>query len=101
MEKNHQVAIMREIYANASPVLVWLAEPDDNLDQITAKLDPDDKLDQFMANLNHGEREAEQWRQVVDKLLQRPWWSRMWVVQEVVAAKECRFSFVGKTRLHG
>jgi hypothetical protein len=110
-EKNRQVQLMQNIYAKAVHVVVWLGEASENSDhaiafikQVCARLDEngivaEDDLDpvkyvenDFQQGLgNYLEPEfADDWEAVAD-LLMRPWWSRAWIVQELVSAKTAEF----------
>lgn len=84
-EKAHQVRRMRQNYSNATRVLVWLGEASDDLG-------PDQELTNAMSFLAgsslDNQAESVPFKTGVKKLLQKPWWSRMWVVQEVFAAEQ-------------
>jgi hypothetical protein len=105
-ERNQQVAQMQEIYAGAERVVIWLGEASfdsdmaiDFIKQLCEKLeefgihssesnvaqyvekDFQDGLDEFL-----GPAFEEKW-EAVAALLQRPWWERAWVVQELAAAR--------------
>ncbi|KAI4179076.1 MAG: hypothetical protein L6R41_008048 [Letrouitia leprolyta] len=82
LEKTHQVGMMRDIYRDAFRVLTWLGESDKD----TCKA---------MAFLKHRKRfqlltedELDPFRPGLAKLFERPWWSRIWVVQEFLVATE-------------
>ncbi|KAI0856594.1 heterokaryon incompatibility protein-domain-containing protein [Xylaria cubensis] len=68
-EKNHQISMMRNIYATASKLLVYLGDSDPDI----AKL-----LDGPFTSDMVG----------IYKLLKLDWWSRAWVFQEFVVASE-------------
>ncbi|KAK3340808.1 heterokaryon incompatibility protein-domain-containing protein, partial [Neurospora tetraspora] len=76
-EKGHQVQSMAKIYAKASRVIIWLGEEAAGSDQaleeirITAELSTR-RLDNKAGILT---------------LLERPWFQRIWVLQEVAAAR--------------
>lgn len=80
LEKTHQVGMMRDIYRGASQVLVWLGESDKDIRKAMAFLEQRkrfqlltrDELDPFVPGLA--------------KIFRQPWWSRIWVVQEVLVA---------------
>ncbi|KAI4191071.1 MAG: hypothetical protein L6R41_000386 [Letrouitia leprolyta] len=84
-EKTYQIKMMKEIYREASQVLVWLGESDkdirmamDCIKRLEAPgyLDPN-QVASFYAPCEAG----------LDKLFRKPWWSRLWVVQEVLMAR--------------
>lgn len=84
-ERNHQVKMMQKVYLCASSVIVWLGElePDSalTLDMI---LDYNNHL-KDMANITWYHPHA---LVGLSRLFQNPWWRRIWIVQEVVAARE-------------
>ena len=90
-EKSQQVMQMTEIYAGADRVLVWLGEPDElsslAFDTLTRFAADDGTADGSLTYQNilstMAEREA-----AIRLLVQRPYWGRVWVIQETVAAKK-------------
>ncbi|ETS87142.1 hypothetical protein PFICI_00970 [Pestalotiopsis fici W106-1] len=80
-EKEHQIGLMYGIYACASCVVVWLGEMADESDQALEDL----------------RKVGRQWHintkkegQISDRIIalfQRPWFERIWVLQEVGAAR--------------
>jgi hypothetical protein len=113
-EKTRQVRMMRQVYENAGMVLIWLGikEAKDEpglklLSEIDTKLGllfrdekdeaerefHDPRVEQFglpAAGLNSP------WRSLSG--IYRPWFGRVWVVQEFVCAKEWEFH-LGSTRI--
>jgi hypothetical protein len=98
---------MHEIYSMADRVIVWLGEASDmssialdlvqNAAAITRK-ETGVKLDKVFnpATVPQLDTEMELWRKTVNEgwkslalLFTRPWWSRVWVVQEVVFSQLC------------
>ncbi|KAK4167407.1 hypothetical protein QBC43DRAFT_311793 [Cladorrhinum sp. PSN259] len=84
-EKAHQVQSMARIYARARSVIVWLG---------LASSDSGRALEviQTFAMLTRGSTEPQKSWGVLEKratveLLRRPWFSRIWVLQEVAAAR--------------
>lgn len=82
-EKTHQVSMIREIYQNASQVLVWLGESDRDIRKALALL-VDLRKDDNVRYLQKGNVKA--FASGLTKIFKRPWWSRLWVVQEVLVA---------------
>ncbi|KAL8303409.1 hypothetical protein RB594_008411 [Gaeumannomyces avenae] len=91
-EKRQQVQSMAKIYANASRVIVWLGKAASDSDQAFEAL-----------RRAAGGRRAppaidEPTQQAILTLLERPWFQRIWVLQEVAAARyvliKCGFSAV-------
>ncbi|KAL9621896.1 MAG: hypothetical protein Q9160_003717 [Pyrenula sp. 1 TL-2023] len=96
-EKDHQIRRMHSVFNNASRVLVWLEESDEEVDKAM------DMLEDL----------GKKWREIIDsdprvmltmckdvlpglnKILNRSWWERIWMVQEVSLAKECPLVLCG------
>lgn len=74
-EKNHQVGQMFSIYSSASRVLIWLGEGDQDSDYAMENL----------RNLHQTPCEFLK-PSMIEAVEQRPWWSRIWTLQEGVAA---------------
>ncbi|KAH9215457.1 heterokaryon incompatibility, partial [Leptodontidium sp. 2 PMI_412] len=70
-EKNQQVKLMWEIYSRAAFVIVWLGKQDEFTKSETLGLP---------GFISQG------WDHLFS-VLSRPWFSRVWVIQELVAAK--------------
>lgn len=107
-EKDHQIRQMGAIYSNASKVLVWFGESDDDIEKamdmlcgMERKLDLS-KLDWY---LDHSEpqldwyvaaRDDKSLHPGLNKLFNRPWFSRIWVVQEVSLSRRIPIILCGK-----
>ncbi|KAK5174187.1 uncharacterized protein LTR77_001267 [Saxophila tyrrhenica] len=86
-ECSRQVAIMHDIFSQAKDVIVWLGEEDDK----------SGKLCEYARKMRRGEDSPKQTlkriltpRQLQDaiqKLLQRPWFQRVWTIPEVANAR--------------
>jgi len=96
LERSQQVLIMRDIYANADKVIVWLGEESENSGIAMHILE--DMSSGFVDYKTFGyepsrckaeevQMEVELW-QPVTELFHRPFWSRVWIVQEIALAKE-------------
>ncbi|VUC31535.1 unnamed protein product [Clonostachys rosea] len=117
-EREEQVSIMRDIYGSASSVIAWIGENDgsnderafDFMDKIIGQIDSQVVLNRFLAadtaptsaefSLEiHKDNMA--WIRSVTSLglvdspwldflhlLQRPWFNRIWIIQEVVMAND-------------
>jgi len=87
-EKSSQLKMMRDIYTSAERVVVWLGEEYNAqvalsfLDQIESKLD-DPYLDAVRQDT---ELDRFKWEALGDlfNVQNRPWWSRTWILQEVM-----------------
>jgi hypothetical protein len=97
-ERNSQVSIMQKLYATAEQVVIWLgAEKEDGstgwafqMIPILAKLSSDELKQYVMDNTTPGAM-SEEFRNdflSLRRLVQRPWWQRVWVIQEFVVARE-------------
>ena len=86
-EKNHQVQMMAKIYSHAERVVVWLGMDDHNSRKaITFVKDEILQLQRF-DELCDDERNSQKWQALL-LLMQRPWFFRRWVVQEISLAKD-------------
>jgi hypothetical protein len=100
MERNHQVARMGDIYRNATSVIVWLGRErldktgqDDALIAISFLEDTRRRsLAEFIPG-NESERQSQLLQKGYDRiweavlnLCRRHYWTRLWIIQEVVLA---------------
>ena len=86
-ERNHQVSLMRRIYARATNVHVWLGPATDDSDLAIKSI-------KRLIELNWS-RHTLDWRdrQALDRLFHRPWWYRIWVRQEIHSTHPMRCGF--------
>jgi hypothetical protein len=75
-EKNHQVAMMDEIYAHAGTFCIWLGEASKS-SRIAMDFIEQEVLQQDLDSLCEGEDSANKWTALYE-LMQRPWFSRRW-----------------------
>ncbi|KAH0490042.1 hypothetical protein TgHK011_001527 [Trichoderma gracile] len=80
-ERGEQIQHMAEIYSKASRVLVWLGEAADGSNRALKQIRM--SADEEQQNLLLTEED----RQAILAILQRPWFRRIWVLQEVAAAQ--------------
>ncbi|KAF2117042.1 heterokaryon incompatibility protein-domain-containing protein [Lophiotrema nucula] len=87
VEKNHQVEMMHNIYANAKQVRVWLGKASE--DSSTAFRFIKEEVLQFVKfeTLFASPGATEKWQALLE-VMQRPWFSRRWVVQEITLARK-------------
>ncbi|KAH7082696.1 heterokaryon incompatibility protein-domain-containing protein [Paraphoma chrysanthemicola] len=80
-EKGHQIQSMAKIYGQANRVVVWLGEAADNSDLALEEI--------RVAGYKKSTKslDSERIQQAVLALLQRPWFRRIWILQEVAAAR--------------
>ncbi|KAH6701346.1 heterokaryon incompatibility protein-domain-containing protein, partial [Leptodontidium sp. MPI-SDFR-AT-0119] len=81
VERGQQVEIMAKIYSNAHRVIVWLG---DETEEIKGALE-DIRLAADEESIEHSKKETN--KQAILKLLEQQWFQRIWVLQEVAAAR--------------
>lgn len=79
-EKSHQVNMMNLIYGKAHEVICWLGEPDSVLKHDLSHLEA------YFTHPVTARREAYA-ISALERLMNLPYWTRIWIVQEVVLAK--------------
>ena len=85
-EKNHQVELMSEIYGNAARVCIWLG-PETESSRTALLFIKNEVLQlQNFDDLCDNKDNTKKWRALLE-LMQLPWFSRRWVVQEVSLAR--------------
>lgn len=86
-ERNHQVQMMSRIYTRAKQVCIWLGEGNADskvaIDFIRHEVMELKKFDSICSDKQY----ASKW-QALMVLMQRPWFSRRWMVQEISLARE-------------
>ncbi|RYP07132.1 hypothetical protein DL764_002679 [Monosporascus ibericus] len=91
-ERRHQVTMMRDIYASAERVIIWLGEEDDETDMF-------DFLPLLATQSQHQGIDAKRDQHLVDLVRRRtgffsgladrrPWFSRVWIIQELAMARQ-------------
>ncbi|KAM0800502.1 heterokaryon incompatibility protein-domain-containing protein, partial [Usnea florida] len=96
LERNHQVKQMHWMYQLAERVVVWLGEHSEDsrlaIDQLEmiSNLDPKDCASQLreMAGFDRHLPMGPRFGKPIDRFFLRPWWSRVWVMPEVVWASK-------------
>ncbi|KAI1197345.1 heterokaryon incompatibility protein-domain-containing protein [Nemania serpens] len=88
-ERNHQVQMMSRVYTRAKEVCIWLGEDTDEsktaIDFIHSEIMELKNFDTLCSDKSY----TEKW-QALMMLMQRDWFSRRWVVQEIaLATKAC------------
>jgi len=76
-DKEHQIPFMAEIYAKARCVLVWLGGPEDDGDRALEAIC-------LAGESSPGLLQEQSIQESILKLLQRPWFQRIWVRNENV-----------------
>jgi hypothetical protein len=80
-ERNHQVRRMAQIYADAYVVYIWLGPAADDSGSVLASCELHDIAGYFMSANKQDMRIAAQ------KFMNRPYWNRLWIVQEIFHAQ--------------
>ncbi|KAM5347745.1 hypothetical protein ACJ41O_007569 [Fusarium nematophilum] len=116
-ERNHQVGQMRRVYEEAEKVIIWLGRTTDGIDLL---LDTVNLLDRRVRAKSRRrsdwcETAQSEWRSLVvemggedaplyqlrkralQELLLRPWFRRIWVVQEATSARSARIACAWKS----
>lgn len=98
-EKNHQVQRMAEIYEQATWVTLWVGPGTPENELLI------DTLSNGWYTLNFGDdygtRKAQEAQvlESVETLFAQPYWSRLWVIQEILLAKQVVISFGKRSML--
>lgn len=88
-ERNHQVQMMAMIYTRAKKVCIWLGEDDDNTNMaIHFIIHQIMHLDRF-DSICKDEKNTDNWQALL-ALMQRRWFRRRWVVQEVALSRRAK-----------
>lgn len=90
-ERSQQVKLMRRVFSQARHTLVWLGIEEN---------DSNTAMDLLESNLSE-DRDSQDFEQkliALEQLFQRPWWFRIWIVQEVVVSSEVSY-FCGKRQI--
>lgn len=107
-EKDCQIRQMGAVYLNASEVLVWFGESDTDIDKAMDMLsDMEGKVDVSKLDWYYDNSEPQlDWYAAtiydkrvhpgLNKLFNRPWFSRIWVVQEVSLSQRAPIIHCGK-----
>lgn len=93
-EKSHQVRLMRDIFSRATSVTIFLGADEDTQDARLMKRTNDSLF--YSSNQEDIQWDAPRDHMAVRALFDRPYWSRVWVVQEVLLSKKA-IVVLGKT----
>ncbi|KAG4430662.1 hypothetical protein IFR05_013859 [Cadophora sp. M221] len=88
-EREEQVTQMRLVYSCARRVLAWLGEEYENSDAAMSLLENIDLVDlKKLQDSSGGDASPKRvdW-DALFALLRRPWWSRVWIIQEVTVGE--------------
>lgn len=98
LERGHQVSIMKRIFRHAKEVIVWLGEEDDRMKKLceyAKRMRRDNDSPRGALKKIMGPRELQA---TVQRLLERPWFERVWVLPEVALARFTVVAF-GRSRM--
>jgi hypothetical protein len=90
IEKGYQIGFMTEIYFRASAVICWLGEEADDSDVVLFLLDELSRTQDtpaYDAVDILKKVTCPRFAESFEKLLERPWWSRAWILQEISLGK--------------
>ncbi|KAF7541033.1 hypothetical protein G7054_g954 [Neopestalotiopsis clavispora] len=96
IEKNTQIPKMAMIYNRASGVCIWLGEGNDDSHRAICFIDELLNLDNFDPQTIDPGSPAD-WEALL-RLMERPWFNRRWIVQEVALARQATL-FCGRDSL--
>ncbi|KAL4733473.1 heterokaryon incompatibility protein-domain-containing protein [Aspergillus similis] len=87
-ERSHQVGMMRQIYASAKRVFIWLGEADEESDAVMSALHgiATAGLSYFEEGALASKIRCSQF--FFELAERRPWFTRMWIAQELAVATE-------------
>jgi hypothetical protein len=90
-ERNHQVPLMKTIYSNATTVRVWLGNPTTGSDDAIVILKEIGQGVPLQEIKIQGRIIHDDDIKTMIELMNRPWWNRTWVQQELLLAKRAVF----------
>ena len=107
-ERSHQVSMMRSIFRSASETVSWLGPASDDSDLVMDLLgrlgrelgsledNPEDILVDVSGTVHTAMQESQRLAAAIWKFLDRSYWKRVWVVQELVVPVGLRVLCGGK-----
>lgn len=89
-ERMHQVAQMRTIYSNATEVIMWLGPGHEGIERLCSEIESHNIHCSFpgLAYKNCRFQIDSGILAAVQHLIRQPYWSRVWIIQEVTTAKK-------------
>lgn len=94
-EKNSQVRLMGTLYSEAEDVIIWLGEADPTTDELAhfvqeggVPIRPEADTGDFQSTYRTYIDQIDTIRALFQIVLIRPWWRRVWTVQECVLPKK-------------
>ena len=93
-EKDTQVKAMHKIYAAAQNTIIWLGpqshDSDLAIDFLREMQAQRRQMDDAQIAIFRDQENAHKW-QAVENLLARPWWKRVWTLQELIVSTQATF----------
>lgn len=96
-EKSHQIKLMPQIYTNATSVMMWLGEEDGNT-ELAFDLIRSAPPNHLVELVRDGNENSKQW-EALGSLLARPYWSRVWILQEALLSRDFAIMCCGSFRM--
>lgn len=84
-ERNHQVALMGQIYRNATEVVIWLGSGTEESDTV---------MDHLQVNVHTPEKLSYVYSH---EFASHPYWKSLWVQQELILAKQLEIFYGNKS----
>lgn len=85
-ERSHQVGLMSQIFTGASRTIAWLGPPADDSSYAMTLMDGIGNMD--FEPLDKFKCDQERFVKAILHLFERPYWRRMWIVQEFILPQE-------------
>lgn len=85
-ERGFMISILPDIFKHASSVIVWLGDEDESSRNVVDFVEKVRDLENFDALVKNDDT-PQQWDSLV-AFMRRPWFSRRWVFQEIILARE-------------
>ncbi len=90
-ERSEQILRMRDIYRTAETTIVWLGEATAESEKAMKFMNGNKELPETLdSDLLHAQNYREEYLALVEGLLIRPWWHRIWIVQEVIVSSRIK-----------
>lgn len=96
-ERNHQVGLMSQIYTNASAVYIWLGRESNDSDLAMEYITRQASKELKTEGMRYRPLWSQQEGRALVELCERPYWRRMWIIQEVISARNI-IAFCGTKR---
>lgn len=87
-ERNHQVSLMKDIYVNAHDVCIWLGHEQDNSDTAMDFLSKKGSRGLRPRGPGYYPIWSREEGKALVQLYERPYWRRMWIIQEMAHAEQ-------------